>query len=135
MGTASNYGASQPRPRTSKNVYQYGAPMGEEQFDANSSRKDPLQQPAADPDPSPPADVVTKFHKHAAVDTRKDDIHHTLGANSTQAAPGDHGHTGGADGKRLLEGFVITGSKASAETVLPSIINALAELGATDSTT
>lgn len=136
---AGRYGeeSKSQKKRTTKNIYQYGAPIGDEQYDESgyASRRDPAQAPAEDQDPSPPAAVVDKFHKNASTDSRADDIHHTLGSSSTQAAKGDHNHTGGVNGVPLLEGITLTGSKASPTTVLPSIINALVELGATDNTT
>lgn len=110
---------------------QYGTPPT--QPGQEEKRKD-REQNTKQPDPTPPADVVRRFHQNAAVDTRKEDIHHTLGLNPNQAAPGDHKHNGG-DSKLLLEGSTIVGSKASPSTVLPSIISALVRLGATDSTT
>lgn len=116
---------------------QYGAPK-QEPGKAKSNRysdqrRDPEPRPQ-EPDPSPPADIVAKFHKNAAVDSRTEDIHHTLGPSPSQASPGDHRHDGG-DSALLLEGYTIVGSKANPTTVLPSIIAALARLGAKDSTT
>ena len=42
----------------------------------------------------PKAPEVTKFHTNADTDGSREAIHHTLGPNSTQAAPGDHDHRG-----------------------------------------
>lgn len=128
----------QRRRTSSKAIRQYGEaptygpqPPGAAQY--GGDRKDPAARPK-DPDPSPPKDVVDKFHKNAGVDTRKEDIHHTIGPGPTQAASGAHTHNG-TDGPLLLEGFSLTGSKGSPSTVLPSIIACLARLGATDNTT
>ncbi len=88
----------------------------------------------ADAERSPDNKTVDDFHKNASVDTRPEDIHHRLGIEPNQAAPGNHTHDGSA-GVLLLEGNIISGSKASPSTVLPSIIAALVRLGATDSTT
>ena len=85
-------------------------------------------------DPTPPTSVVSMFHRNAAVDTKPEDIHHTLGGGPSQAASGAHTHNG-SDSPLLLGSSVITGSKASPSTVPPSIIAALKILGATDSTT
>jgi hypothetical protein len=127
-----------PRKSSSKAIRQYGAPptYGEQPAGARlygGERKDPTEKPK-DPDPSPPKDVVDKFHKHAGVDTRKEDIHHTIGPLPAQAASGSHSHNG-TDGVLLLDGYTITGVKSSPSTVLPSIIAALVRLGADDSTT
>lgn len=117
---------------------QYGAPKenpgdtpGSNRY--SDQRKDPAPKPEQ-PDPSPSADLVVKFHRNAPVDSRTEDIHHTLGPGPSQASPGDHSHDGG-DSPLLLEGYTLVGSKANPTTVLPSIIAALARLGAKDSTT
>lgn len=125
------------QPRTNKNVYQYGTPIGQEENvnTGYAGRKDPMQAPDERPDASPPAKVVLDFHKNAPTDTRPDDIHHTLGSGALQAARGDHSHNGGADGALLLEGFTITGSKSNPTTMMPSIIQCLVRLGAEDATT
>lgn len=83
---------------------------------------------------SPDNKTVEDFHKNASVNTRPEDMHHTLGNEPNQAASGSHSHNG-SDSVLLLEGTIISGSKASPSTVLPSIIGALTRLGATDSTT
>jgi hypothetical protein len=85
-------------------------------------------------DPSPPVDVVRKFHANAPVDVSATDIHHTLGLRNGQASPGNHIHDGSTS-KLLLSDQTLTGSKASPSTVLPSIIACLVRLGATDNTT
>lgn len=127
-----------PRKSSSKSIRQYGAPptYGPQPQGAamyGEDRKDPAAKPK-DPDPSPPKKVVDDFHKYAGVDTRKEDIHHTIGPNATQAAAGDHDHSG-TNGRLILEGYTITGSKGSPSTVLPSIILCLTRLGAKDNTT
>lgn len=88
----------------------------------------------AEEERSPDNKIVEDFHKNASVDTRPEDIHHRLGIEPNQASPGDHTHDG-SNGVLLLGGTIISGSKASPSTVLPSIIGALVRLGATDSTT
>lgn len=103
-----------------------------EAMQAGYSRKDP--QPEVKPqDPSPPAGVVNRFHQNAPVDTRPEDIHHRLGSSPNMAAPGNHSHNG-SDSVQLLGGFTITGSRGTS-TAVPSIIQALVQLGAKDSTT
>ena len=117
---------------------QYGAPKekfpGQSQRGAGySERKDPAPE-VKQTDASPPADIVASFHKNAAIDSRAEDIHHTVGPEPSQASPGNHTHNG-SDGALLLEAYTITGSKANPTTVLPSVIAALVRLGAKDSTT
>lgn len=82
----------------------------------------------------PDARTVSDFHTFADTDTTEKAIHHTLGDGPNQAASGSHRHDGG-DSVLLLEGFSITGNKATPETVFPSIIQCLTRLGATDATT
>lgn len=108
----------------------YGTPKSGS-FDDRAQRGEPRTK---DPDPAPPEEVVIEFHTNAPVDTRPTDIHHTLGPNNNQAAPGDHNHDGG-NSRLLLEGYVLTGSKANPATVIPSILACLTRLGAQDSTT
>lgn len=88
----------------------------------------------SDEERSPDNKTVDDFHKNASVDTRPEDIHHRLGIEPNQAAAGNHNHDG-TSGVLLLDGVIISGSKASPSTVLPSIIGALVLLGAQDSTT
>lgn len=115
---------------------QYGAPKEDprsQQERGPGQRKDPTPK-VKDPDPSPPAGVVAKFHKQAPVDVRKDDIHHTIGPSPTQAASGSHNHRDG-DSTLLFEGFTLTGSRSSLVSVWPSLSAVLVALGAKDSTT
>lgn len=121
----------------------YGAPRdpsrGREGARGGGARKYGDQADAQEPqtkkeDPSPPSRVVEQFHRNADTDVRRESIHHTLGPSSSQASPGDHTHDGGSS-KALLEGVVLTGSKANPTTMWPSIIQALVRLGAKDSTT
>lgn len=117
-------------------VRQYGAPdkdPKEKKSGQYEQRKDAPPK-AKEEDPSPPTRAVEMFHKNAAVDSRPEDIHHTIGTTSSHAAAGDHTHNGG-DSALLLEGFTITGSKSSPTTMWPSIIQCLVRLGAKDSTT
>lgn len=113
---------------------QYGIPP-EEELSQDAIRKPGPQGGKSDEDASKPTNKeVDDFHTNASVDTRPEDIHHRLGNESNQAAAGDHQHDG-SDSALLLAGYIISGSKASPSTVLPSIIIALVRLGATDSTT
>lgn len=114
---------------------QYGV-APEEELDQEAIRKTGPTggRDAEDTERSPDNKTVDDFHKNASVDTRPEDIHHRLGIEPNQAAPGNHNHDG-SSGVLLLEGTIISGSKASPSTVLPSIIGALVRLGATDSTT
>lgn len=114
---------------------QYGAPKfvpGKDDGSYQGKRRDAEPQ-AKSPDPSPPPKVVEDFHKNAAVDTRREDIHHTIGTGPQQAASGDHNHRGG-DSVLLLDGVTISGSKAG-NVALGSVIAALVQLGAKDTTT
>lgn len=114
---------------------QYGAPPEEELDQQAIKRSTPTGgRDVEEEERSPDNKTVEDFHKNASVDTRPEDIHHRLGSEPNQAAPGDHRHDG-TSGVLLLEGVIISGSKASPSTVLPSIISALVRLGATDSTT
>lgn len=81
--------------------------------------------------PNPSAVEVDTFHTNSDRDSRPEAQHHTLGASSTQASPGNHKHDGG-DSELLLTGLTITGAKGG-NTSLPSIIACLVRLGATDS--
>lgn len=120
------------------NARQYGAAKVPEWQKAQKGtgyvdRQDTAPKPK-DEDPSPSAEKVIQFHNRAPIDTRAEDIHHTLGVTGTQASPGDHNHDGG-DSVLLLEGFTIVGSKANPQTVLPSLIAGFVRLGMKDSTT
>lgn len=81
----------------------------------------------------PSSDAVEKFHRKADTDGSETSAHHTLGNGRNQAAPGNHDHRGGSS-ILLLEGFTLTGSRGG-NAAVSSIIAALVELGATDSTT
>lgn len=121
---ARQYGA----PRTPK----YSAEDNRERYTPNG-RKDAVPKPR-NQDPSPDTRTVEAFHRNAAVDTRPEDIHHRLGNDPNRASPGNHKHDG-SDAPLILEGYTISGVKATPSTVLPSIIAALVRLGATDATT
>lgn len=119
-------------------VRQYGAPKDDPRDPKSRERgpghrKDP-EPKQKDPDPSPQADVVNKFHKYAPVDTRKDDIHHTIGLSPTQAASGAHNHRDGQS-VLLFEGMTLTGSRTSLASVWPSLAALLTAFGARDQTT
>lgn len=113
---------------------QYGVPPEEELDQEAIRRPTPSGGEEEDDARSPDNKTVEDFHKNVSKDTRPEDSHHTLGIGSNQAAAGDHTHDGTA-GVLLLAGTIISGSKASPSTVLPSIIGALVRLGAEDSTT
>lgn len=82
--------------------------------------------------PTVPAEQVEAFHQSSDVDLRAEAQHHTLGPGASQASPGDHIHDGGTS-PLLLSGVTLTGSRGG-NAALPSIIQALVKLGATDST-
>ncbi len=124
------------------NSRQYGAPqdpasattgqgLGAQPYGSNPTAQEPK---TTKQDPSPPGSVVTAFHRNADTDVRSESIHHTLGPRSAQASPGDHSHNGGTSVK-LLQGYILTGSKATPATMWPSIIQCLVRLGAKDTTT
>ena len=96
-----------------------------------TERKD-APPPPKDTDPSPPAEAVRRFHENAQVDTRKEDIHHTIGTTANHASAGNHTHKGG-DSVQLLGGVVLTGSRGGNAALL-SVVQALVALGAKDST-
>jgi len=78
---------------------------------------------------------VLDFHTHADTDGSQKAIHHTLGPNHNQAAPGNHSHDGGNSAVlQLLDGITLTGSRGG-NAALASVIAALVALGAVDSTT
>lgn len=113
---------------------QYGLAPEEELDQDAIKRKGPTGGQEEDSERSPDNKTVEDFHKNASKDTRPEDMHHTLGIEPNQASPGDHTHDG-SNGTLLLAGFIISGSKATPSTVLPSIIQCLVRLGAEDSTT
>lgn len=49
---------------------------------------------------SPPARAVNAFHRKADTDSSPLSLHHTLGSQRNQAAPGSHGHEG-TDSRKL----------------------------------
>jgi hypothetical protein len=79
----------------------------------------------------PSAEEVDDFHTNSDLDLRLESQHHTLGPSPSQAAPGDHVHDGG-DSALILDGFTISGSRAS-DTWRLSVNALLVRLGATDS--
>ena len=86
-----------------------------------------------DENPKPPAQAVEDFHTNSDVDARAEAQHHTLGPGPNQSSPGDHVHDGG-DSAFILEGQVISGSRASDAWRL-SVNAILVRLGATDNST
>lgn len=107
-----------------------GKPAGKGQ--SYASRAQNAEPQPKTPDASPPSDVVLKFHKNAPTDTRAEDIHHTLGFSSGQAAKGDHNHR--TEGTPLFDGVTITGAKGG-NAALASVIALLVQWGAKDGTT
>ena len=87
----------------------------------------------ADENPKPTAQAVEDFHTNSDVDARAEAQHHTLGPGPNQASPGDHTHDGG-DSAFILEGEVISGSRAS-DAWRISVNAILVRLGATDNST
>lgn len=81
----------------------------------------------------PNRQAVAKFHTNADTDGSEGSIHHTLGPGHAQAAAGDHDHRGGSS-VALLDGITISGARGG-NTALASVIAALVELGAKDTTT
>lgn len=87
----------------------------------------------AEMEASPQPRVVSDFHNNSDVDQDKEAQHHTLGYGPNQASPGSHNHRG-SDSVLLLGEVELTGSRGG-NTALASVIAALVELGAKDSTT
>lgn len=85
-------------------------------------------------DPSPTGRIVEMFHKNDDADVRRESHHHTLGPQPAQSSPGDHNHDGGSS-RKILDGYLLSGSKANPTTMWPSILQALVRLGAKDNTT
>lgn len=88
---------------------------------------------ATNEDKRPDPQTVAEFHTNDDVDSNKQAHHHRLGIGANQASPGQHKHDG-SDSVLLLEGFTLSGSKGG-NAALASVITALVQLGATDSTT
>lgn len=103
--------------------------MGETR-DPQAFRTTPLDPVQGD---VPKESEVRKLHTKSDVDGSKNAQHHTLGSGPNQAAPGDHDHRGGTS-VELLKGVTISGARGG-NTALASVIAALVDLGATDSTT
>ena len=122
------YGApSDPIRGNKANVSTGAAPYG-------TATRDSQAPKTKKEDPTPSGRIVEQFHKNDDVDVRKESHHHTLGPIASQASPGDHKHDGGTSPK-ILDGYILTGSKSSPMTMWPSIIACLTRLGAKDSTT
>lgn len=88
---------------------------------------------SADENLKPTSQAVDDFHTNSDLDARAEAQHHTLGPGPNQSAPGDHIHDGG-DSALILEGQVISGSRASDAWRL-SVNAILVRLGATDNST
>lgn len=79
------------------------------------------------------ATQVEKLHDQSDSDTRSESQHHTLGSGQNQAAPGNHTHDG-SNSTFLWAGVTITGARGGNQ-ALASVISALVQKGAVDSTT
>jgi hypothetical protein len=79
------------------------------------------------------AQQVFEMHRNADTDKSGKAIHHTLGGQRYQAAPGDHIHDGGTS-SYLWEGQTVTGSRGSG-TALLSLLQILKTQGLNDGTT
>lgn len=115
---------------------QYGSPPTDPRQQAGpgySDRRDPEPKAKA-PDPDPPTDVVERFHSSAAVDTRREDMHHTLGTSPNQAASGAHTHRSDGLSIPLFDGLSLSGSKGG-NVALTNLIALLAQYGLKDNTT
>lgn len=77
--------------------------------------------------------IVNEFHTNDDLDRDGSSHHHSLGLGTNQASSGAHNHDG-TNSVQLLAGFTLTGSRASGAALI-SVIDALQQLGATDSTT
>lgn len=71
------------------------------------------------------AEEVSEFHLSADKDGSQVALHHTLGAASSQASPGNHTHDGGSS----VELSPLSGTTVTPD--FPSVIAALVKLGAT----
>lgn len=77
---------------------------------------------------------VASLHRNDDVDSRPEAHHHTLGRGRNQSSPGSHVHDG-ITSEPILSGVTFTGSRTTnQDTILNQICDALALLGATNST-
>lgn len=77
---------------------------------------------------------VSALHRNSDVDSRPEAQHHTLGTQRINASPGNHTHDGITSFALLSDNF--TGSRsANTADILNQVMNALVNLGATNSTT
>lgn len=81
----------------------------------------------------PPYSTVETFHVNADTNQSTNALHHTIGPQAAQAAPGDHVHDGGSSSP-LFQGQGIVGIRGSAS-YQQSIEALLVRLGATNSAT
>lgn len=82
---------------------------------------------------TPDALHVKYFHRFADTDAGEQSLHHTLGASSGQASPGDHKHDGGSS-PYLIDAYSATGQRptngsGTDTTWAKSVEAALAALG------
>lgn len=77
--------------------------------------------------------IVNEFHTNDDLNRDAQAHHHTLGIGVNEAASGAHNHDG-SNSVQLLAGYTITGSRSGGGALI-SVIGALQQLGAQDSTT
>lgn len=83
---------------------------------------------------SPDKRAVNDFHRNDDLDSRTDAHHHSTGNGANQAAYGNHIHDG-QRGLPLLDGVTFTGSRTNnTADLINQICNALANIGAVNST-
>ena len=80
-----------------------------------------------------PAEEVAAFHENADTDDGDFAMHHTLGPNPGQAAPGGHLHDG-TDSPLLIQGLTVSGTRGSAA-YYASLEAVLTRLGAQNTAT
>lgn len=81
----------------------------------------------------PPQRMVNEFHTNDDLNRDAQAHHHSLGIGVNEAASGAHNHDG-SNSVQLLAGFTLTGSRSGGGALI-SVISALEQLGAQDSTT
>lgn len=81
--------------------------------DVRLSKDSKKSAPAKD-FPTPVRDEVVSFHQNSDLDEHQSAQHHTLGAGTNQAAPGDHTHDGGSSSPLWAGGETLAGVRGSA---------------------
>lgn len=85
------------------------------------------------PPAAPAYETVQTFHTNADVDADTNALHHTLGGQASEAAPGDHTHDGGSS-TPLFQGQSVSGVRGS-QAYYQSLEALLTQLGAGNSAT